>query len=97
MSTHCQRLSFSASSLLVCVRVHADLCEEREKQYRQGEVKKLSSEGQLATQGLIVFLSLPRQQKKGPFFSLRLSGEKLTTSPALSRFLWCTPWLLFTS
>ncbi len=100
MSTHCQRLSFSASfSFFPCVCGCVDLCGEREKQYRQGEVKKLSSEGQLATQGLIVFLSLPRRQKKGPFFSLPLSGEKLTTSPALSlsRFLWCTPWLLFTS
>lgn len=67
----------------MCARVYADLCEEREKQYRQGEVKKLSSEGQLATQGLIVFLSLPRQQKKGPFF-LFLFQVKSLLLPLLS-------------
>ncbi len=70
MSNHCQRLSFSASfSLFPCVCGCVDLCGEREKQYRQGEVKKLSSEGQLATQGLIVFLSLPRRQRRDLFFS----------------------------
>lgn len=85
MSTQCQRLSFSASfSLFPCVCGCVELCGEREKQYRQGEVKKLSSEGQLATQGLIVFLSLPRRQKKGLFFLFLFQVKSLLLPPALS-------------
>ncbi len=69
MSTHCQRLSFSASfSFFPCVCGCVDLCGEREKQYRQGEVKKLSSEGQLATQGLIVFCRSPAGKRRDLFF-----------------------------